>query len=63
MVFEDPGRDVGTCVAGMFKGVGGGAGMAGPWGAIDGGCMGIPYIGGAMGAAGGPAPATGGKAT
>jgi len=49
----------------MFKvGVAGWAGITGARAATDAGGVGIPYMGGAMGAAGGrPAEPTGGKAT
>jgi hypothetical protein len=65
MTFVGAAWDVGVYVAGMFKGVAaGGVGINGGRDAIDAGCAGIPYMGGAMGAAGDlPAAPMGGNAT
>ena len=65
MTFCCPAWDAGVYVACMFKeGADGGAGITGARAANDEGGAGIPYIGGAMGAAGGrPNAPTGGNAT
>jgi hypothetical protein len=64
MTFDGAAWDGGVYVAGMFKGADGGAGITGGRGDIDAGCVGIPYMGGATGAAGGrPGAPMGGKAT